>query len=221
MNLQKSKNKTFVAIFAHPDDESFGPSGTIAKFAKDYDVYAICVTKGESGMGPTSNLAKVRSDELLASAKILGIKNVFFLGFRDGMLSNSLYHKIAEKIEKILLQIKPEILMTAEPQGVSGHIDHITVSMVTSYVFYRLPFTKKLMYYCIDKKAAAKMSNYFIYFPPGYNKSQVDMVVDIKKFWSQKKKAMLAHKSQTKDARTVLDRMKDLPKEEYFLIKEK
>ena len=137
------------------------------------------------------------------------------------MLSNSIYHKLAEKIEEKLKIIKPQILITTEPQGVSGHIDHITVSMVTSYVFNRLPFVKTVMYYCIDEKAAEKMSNYFIYFPPGYKRSQVDKIVDIRKYWTLKRKAMLAHKSQIKDAHTVLGRMKYLPKEEYFLIRKK
>lgn len=218
---QKKNKKTVVAIFAHPDDESFGPSGTITKLAQSHDVYVLCATKGESGMGPSSNLATVRALELRESAKILGVKNVFFLGFIDGTLSNSIYHKLASKIEQKLKVLKPEILITTEPRGVSGHIDHITVSMVTSFVFNRLPFVKTLMYYCIDQKAAAKMANYFIYFPPGYKRSQVDKIVDVTKYWPQKREAMLAHKSQIKDARTVLGRMKNLPKEEYFFIKTK
>jgi len=41
--------KPLVCIFAHPDDEAFGPGGTIAKFAKQRPVYLICATKGESG----------------------------------------------------------------------------------------------------------------------------------------------------------------------------
>ena len=40
--------KTVVGVFAHPDDEALGPSGTIATLAKDYQVYLICVTSGEA-----------------------------------------------------------------------------------------------------------------------------------------------------------------------------
>ena len=218
---KKSNKPTLVAVFAHPDDESFGPSGTIAKFAQTHDVYILCATKGEAGKGPKSNLAETRAEELRQSAKILGAKKVYFLGFEDGMLSNNFYHKLAAKIEKKLRELKPEILICQEPQGVSGHIDHITVSMVTTFVFNKLQFVKSLMYYCIDEKAAAKMKNYFIYFPPGYKRTQVDKIVDTAKYWNLKKQAMFAHKSQIEDARKVLDRMKNLPKEEYFLIKRK
>ncbi|MBI2637373.1 MAG: PIG-L family deacetylase, partial [Candidatus Sungbacteria bacterium] len=45
----KHKKKTIVAIFAHPDDEAFGPAGTLAKLALAHDVYVICATKGEAG----------------------------------------------------------------------------------------------------------------------------------------------------------------------------
>ncbi|MBP9816108.1 PIG-L family deacetylase [Candidatus Woesebacteria bacterium] len=36
-----------VAIFAHPDDEAFGPGGTLAKLSNEHDVYIICVTSGD------------------------------------------------------------------------------------------------------------------------------------------------------------------------------
>lgn len=221
MKQQKRKN-SIVVIFAHPDDEAFGPSGTIYKLALKNDVYLLCATKGEAGKGNQEKLGQTRSRELLESAKILGIKKVFFLGFIDGTLSNSLYHKLAEKIEKKLLQIKPSTIITYEPRGISGHIDHITVSMVSSYVFERLPFIKKIMYYCIDEKSQQRLGGgYFIYFPPGYKKRDIDVTFDISDVWKTKIEAMMAHNSQKDDAQRILKRRKNLPKKEYFLIKNK
>lgn len=58
MNKQK-----LVAIFAHPDDEAFGPGGTLALYAKTHDTYLICVTHGEAGHhhnGDTTGLGSVR-----------------------------------------------------------------------------------------------------------------------------------------------------------------
>lgn len=218
MQATKLNKKTVVGIFAHPDDEAFGPAGTIAKFAKDHDVYIICATKGEEGMGKSSKLAQIRSKELKDSAKILGVKDVYFLGFQDGTLSNNLYHSLASKIENRLKKLKPEIIITHETRGISGHIDHITVSMATSFVFKKLKCTKTLMYYCIDKKAAEHMNHYFIYFPPGYCREDVDKIVNIKNVWETKKRAMMAHVSQKKDAQAVMKRNEGLKKEEYFFI---
>ena len=97
--------KPIVGVFAHPDDEAFGPGGTLASFAKERDVYTICVTNGDAGQnssGKTKELAQIRRDELLASAEVLGIKKVFFLDYKDGTLCNNLYHEIAGKIQTIL-----------------------------------------------------------------------------------------------------------------------
>lgn len=213
--------KSFVCIFAHPDDEAFGPGGTIAKLAKKYDVHILCATKGEAGKNSKTSeksIAFIREKELLKSAKILGVKEVHFLGFEDGTLSNNLYHKLAEKIKEKLVKLEPDIIMTDEPRGISGHIDHIVVSMVTTYVFYTLPFIKTLWHYCISDIARAKIKDYFVYFPPGYKRSKVDKVVNVSGMWETKVRAMHAHESQKHDIDRILRNQKTLPKEEYFLM---
>src|SRR3989344_5340597 len=214
--------KTIVCIFAHPDDEAFGPGGTIAKLAEKHRFYLISATKGEAGKekgkNGSKNLHKIRARELLASAKILGVKKVFFLGFKDGDLSNNLYHALAAKIEKILKLLKPETILTYEPRGISGHIDHITVSMVSSYVFGRLPFIKTLMQFCIPEARAKMRHGYFIYFPPGYKKSEIDLVVDVRRTWGKKMKAMMQHQSQIHDIERITKMAALFPKEDNFLI---
>lgn len=215
-----SVKKNIVCIFAHPDDESFGPSGTIYKLARKNNVYILCATSGEAGMGQSSNMAKTRERELKRSAKLLGVKKVYFLNFSDGTLSNSLYHALSDKIEKYLLKLKPDIVMTFEPHGISGHIDHIVVSRVSTFVFKRLGFIKEIMYYCItDVLARAAGRNYFIYFGEGYKRSEVDKIVDISDVWEMKKKAMLMHKSQLEDAKRLIKLGQNYPKEECFLIR--
>ena len=222
----KSPKKVAVCIFAHPDDEAFGPSGTIHKLTQDYDVYLLCATKGEIGKdskGEDKPLHEVRADELRRSAEILGIKEVIFLGFVDGTLSNSLYHKIADAIEKELKKLKPEMILTSNPNGGSGHIDHIVVSMVSSYVFERLPFVKKIMYTANTREFTDKWKGkpYFVYRPDGLLRSQIDEIVDVSDVWDIKLKAMQAHESQRHDYERIIETRKDLPKEEYFLVKVK
>jgi len=216
----KKQNRVVVAIFAHPDDEAFGPSGTITKLAKTHDIYVLCATRGEAG-GNLKNIGKVREKELRCSAQILGVKEVYFLGFADGTLSNSLYHRLAAKIEQKLKLLKPQTVLTFEPRGISGHIDHITVSLATTYVFYKLPFVQKLLYFCISEEERKLIKDYFIYFPPGYQKSQIDQIVDVSDVWDTKVASMLCHKSQIADAKRILKMRQKFPKVEYFLVTNK
>ncbi len=212
-----------VCVFAHPDDEAFGPGGTIAKFAKDHDVYILCATRGEAGgKNGEHDIGKTRSSELLESSHILGVKKVFFLGFTDGYLCNNTYHDLAKKITQIVEKLKPETLLTFEPHGVSGHLDHAAVSLVTSYVFEHLKFIKKVLYYCHTERQVKIIKkfigDYFVYFPPGYKSSEISLTVDIKPVWKTKEKAMRVYKSQIHDVNRILTFLKLMPKKEHFLV---
>lgn len=217
--------RTVAGIFAHPDDEAFGPGGTIALFARRNTVYLLSATKGQAGKDrgrkARRDLGERRARELAASAKILGVKKVYFLGFEDGTLSNNLYHALAAKIIAKLKPLRPEILLTTEPLGGSGHLDHIAVAMVTNYVFDRLPSAKILLQVCRTEERARAARKYFIYVPPGYRRSEIDLVVDIRPVWGQKLAAMMAHRSQIHDMRRALAFARRFPKEEYFLIRAK
>lgn len=220
------KKKVIAVIVAHPDDEAFFMSGTIAKYAKEgHDIYLLCATKGEEGEQhkgeDVRQVHEIREEELLESAKILGVKQVFFLGFRDGTLSNNLYHKLADSITEILNKLKPELIITIEPRGISGHIDHITISMVASYVFEKLSYVKKIMYFCFPAEIRNSFESYYIYFPPGYKKDDINLVEDVTKVWKQKINAIHCHKSQAKDGSRVINRLNRFPKHEHFMVREK
>src|SRR5947209_9779250 len=92
-----SRRLTFMAVHAHPDDEIFGTGGVFAR-ASDEGMRTVLVvaTGGEEGedRDPSretpeqgARLAAIRADELRRSAEILGIAEVYLLGYRDsGML---------------------------------------------------------------------------------------------------------------------------------------
>lgn len=217
--------KTIVCVFAHPDDEAFGPGGTIAKLAQKNDVYIICATSGEAGQKNIEDkreLGEIRREELLKSAEILGVKKVYFLGFEDGTLSNNLYHKLGDAIRERLKVLKPEIIITYEPQGGSGHIDHIAVAMVTMFVSRQLSFVKEIwQYFTLEKykkHRRKEFGDYFIYMPPGYKEKDADKIVDTSNVFNKKVKAMQMHKSQMHDVKRILSLQTKFPKKEYFLV---
>lgn len=219
-----NSRKTVVAIFAHPDDEAIGPSGTLALLAKTHDVHLICVTKGtwivQKGQHDTS-MEEIRTAELRASAHHLGITSVHFLDYKDSHLCNAVYHKVAADITAITDRYKPELLLTFEPHGLSGHIDHIALAMISTFVFEQKNYIKKIWYYCLDTEMRNTIDSYFIHVPPGYTKDQIDVVMDVSSVWETKIQAMREHESQKNDVEQHIKRLAHFPKEEYFLERAK
>ncbi len=218
------------AIFAHPDDESFGPSGTIALLSQTHDVYLLCATKGEAGENSShkkGTIFDIREKELKKSAEILGIKEVFFLGFKDGELRNNIYHQVADEIQKYVDKLKPSLFLTVEPHGVSGHLDHIAISFISTFVYRRSPSVKEIWYNCIDRLQSMGTRDYFVYFPPGYKNEDIDKVIDVSAVWDKKIQAIQAHESQIKDGKRILLQMNTLyilrgfKKQEFFLVSKK
>src|SRR5215472_18710614 len=87
-------NKAFnlLAVLAHPDDESLGFGGTLARYsAEGVETYLVTATRGERGRfgslghgGDPAEVGRVREAELRAAAAVLGIREVFLLNYPDG-----------------------------------------------------------------------------------------------------------------------------------------
>jgi LmbE family N-acetylglucosaminyl deacetylase len=146
--------QTILAILAHPDDESFGMGGTLAHYARKGDnVYLVCATRGEAGvmdpehLGNFKTTADKREAELRCAAQTLGLKEVFFLDYRDsGMpgtpenkhLNAQINHSVEEvagKVVKYIRELKPEIVLTFDPIGGYRHPDHIHIQKAATLAF--------------------------------------------------------------------------------------
>ena len=126
--LQGPGEKVMV-IVAHPDDAEFMCAGSIAKWTKEgiEGVYVI-VTNGNKGttdknMAP-STLALLRMEEQKAACRILGVTNVEFLNFEDGMVENNL--ELRKEIVRIIRRHKPSAVITENPTArwVGNYIKH-------------------------------------------------------------------------------------------------
>lgn len=217
--------KVVFCIIAHPDDEAFGPSGTLSLLARKHDVHVLCVTDGASdprfhAVGG-KKLSDIRTRELEASADILGVKKIHYLHFQDGSLNNNTYHDIAKKLQTLVDSHHPNLLITTELRGVSGHIDHVAVSMVTSFIYEKNPKIDAIWYNCTSREVSDTMRDYFIYFPHGFTREEVDMVVDISGVFTQKLAAAACHASQKNDVDRTTTRWLKSPKEEWFFVEKR
>ena len=218
--------KKILAVFAHPDDETFGPGATLAKYASaGAMVDVVMATRGEAGENNLPNktdepLGKIRERELKNADRILGIHKIDFLNFIDGELKQNIYFDIAKKIIFKIRTFKPDIIITFEPHGVSGHLDHIAMSFITTYAYLQTDIPKKLYYSCLpDSVRRQRGQDYFIYFPDGYTEEQITTRIDVSDFWSTKIKAMQEHKTQLKDVKRLMGYMEHVPKTDNFILK--
>ena len=137
--------KKLLVIFAHPDDESFGPcAATLAKYAREgAAVHYLCATRGEAGtvashfLDDHATIADLRTAELQRAARILGLADVHFLPYRDSGMTgapdnnhpDSLYQtpldEIAQAITYFIQRIRPDVIITHDAYGWYGHPDHI------------------------------------------------------------------------------------------------
>lgn len=122
--------KRGMIVVAHPDDMEFGCGGTVAKWAADgLELVLVVATDGSKGSSAenmtSEQLIKIRRDEQEAAAKVLGIKQVVFLGYPDGYLEHTL--ELRKDIARAIREHRPDrlITMTAyRSYAINSYINH-------------------------------------------------------------------------------------------------
>lgn len=184
--------KHVLVIFPHPDDESFGVSGTIAMYTQNkVPVTYVCCTLGEMGrnMGnpPFANresLPLIRKQELEKACEVLGITDLRLLGLRDKTLEFEDLDELANYFSPIIDEIKPSLIITFYP-GYSVHPDHDACGAAVIHAVKRLPKHERPTIHCVafSNNCVDELG------PP-------QIVRDVSAYANIKIKAIQAHKSQ-------------------------
>ena len=230
-----------LATFAHPDDESMGIGGTLAKYAAEgVETYLVCATRGERGWwGPEGTdpglerVGEIRTNELEAAGKVLGLKEIHFLNYIDGDLDQANPEEAIRKIVAHIRRIKPQVVVTFAHDGNYGHPDHIAISQFTnaavvcaadaSYVDTdnELPHRVSKLYYFVDSE---ELANFFtkyigeIEFPvddhvrgeAAWKDWMITTRIDLSSTWKTAWEAISCHQSQLPS----LGPLVDLPEDE-------
>lgn len=159
MNAAKDETTTdrpsLLACLAHPDDESFGPGGTLARYAAEgVEVNLVCATRGDVGtvdpeyLRGFQDIAELRQAELDCAVQALGVKELFMLGYRDSGMPGSPENQhrdalaaapLAEVVAHlitIIRQVRPQVVITFDPIGGYFHPDHIRMHEATVEAFH-------------------------------------------------------------------------------------
>jgi LmbE family N-acetylglucosaminyl deacetylase len=128
-----------MCVLAHPDDESLGMGGTLAKYAAEgVETYLVTATKGERGRSGSAEpltpeaVGRLREAELYAAVRELGLRKVEFLGYRDGELDQADPVEAIGTIVAQIRRVKPHVVLTFGPDGAYGHPDHIAICQFTT-----------------------------------------------------------------------------------------
>ena len=183
-------------VVAHPDDPEFGAGGTVAKFVLDgwQAIYVICTNgdKGTSDLKMTSEkLAKIREQEQMNAAKVLGISEVVFLRYPDGELVEG--PEFRGKLVRLIRKYRPDIIVTHDPyRKYMGHHDHRITGIVCMDAVF--PYSRDHLFYPEHKAEGLsphKVREVYLTGSEDPNK-----FVDVSETFTLKMKAISCHVSQ-------------------------
>jgi N-acetylglucosamine malate deacetylase 2 len=217
---------TILAVFAHPDDETFICGGTLAKYAHEgHRVILVCATKGEMGrrmgvppVATRESIPMIREQELRNACEALHIEDLRFLGIRDKLLEIQPFEHLTQKVLEHIVETQPDSIVTFH-ETLGGHPDHCTIGLATTTAFQI--YTKQL-------KSHGKARLFYVCWPGvaqnarqyGFMPEQI-VKIEVKPYNPYKLQAFRAHKTQSEIDAWVWKRdevsLKKLPAHEYFI----
>ena len=143
--------RTLLALFAHPDDESFAAGGTLARYAREgVRVVLATATRGEAGIVHEegadwpADMGQIREEELRCACQALGVQHLRFLGYRDSGMDGSpdndhprafcrvAAEEVVGRIVELWCEFQPDVVLTFGPEGGYGHPDHLAIHRHTT-----------------------------------------------------------------------------------------
>ena len=205
-----------LTVYAHPDDESFGPASVLAHYVRrGAELHGMWFTRGEHGQ-PTPDsqpspeeLAAVRERDLRQVAKLIGYQSLEIAQFEDGTLAQMPEGLLETRVLTRLRNVQPEVVLTFGPGGITRHPDHIAVHRATLAAFHRareegIP-VRELYYDAVPADAAQRLG--VADEPDG----RPNMRIDVADSQDVKRRALAVHARHVADAASRLERLEREP----------
>jgi len=195
-----------LVVFAHPDDGEFGSAGTVAAWTRNgTEVTYVCVTDGSAGSNEPGvtreELRPIREAEQRAACDVLGVKEVVFLGYLDGMVEVTM--DLRRALTREVRRVRPDVLVAPDPvrfwdesRTYVNHPDHRAVGVACMAVVNPDSPTRPQFPELLDEGFEPfEIPNLWI---PAYE-GDADTFVDIADTVEVKIEALRCHKSQIHD----------------------
>ena len=196
-----------LCIFAHPDDESFGSAGTIARYASEgVPVHLLTYTRGQQGVRPEpidspEALGKLREYELRAAVDVLGITSLTLLDYMDGELDRADHEELAAHAVEAIERTNADTIITFGPLGITRHGDHIAAHTAAMAAVERAGRELQVFYGAVEGAFAKQ-------FELEGPETEVTHRIDIADFFELKLAALACHSSQ-QDSREFFQMLVD------------
>lgn len=191
---------SLLAVFAHPDDETFRPGGTLALLARQgVRVEVLTFTHGEAGscgdppLCMPDELPAVREQELNSACAVLGIQPPRLLDYADGQLQEEDAETMVADILSVMEDVKPQVLLSFGPDGLSGHPDHVAVGAWTAESFRRAEHAAALYTLAVPRSLAERLNMRQVHPVPD---ETIALTVDVSSVWETKLVAMRCYATQ-------------------------
>lgn len=214
-----------LAVFAHPDDESYRPGGTLALLAqRGVRVQVLTATRGQAGscgeppLCTPKELPSVREKELRCACAALGIEPPILLDNQDGYLSEADPETIVAEILTMVDDLCPQVMLTFGPDGISGHPDHIAIGQFASEAYHRATDVNALYTLAVPQSLADALGMAQIHALPD---EAITLAIDVSETWEAKMKAIHCHATQLSASpiiRSPLERQRLFLGKEYFVL---
>lgn len=193
-----------LSIHAHPDDQEFTVGGTLAKWAAAGSaVITVCITSGGAGSNEHTPadmtreaLVPIREEEQRNACRVLGISEVIFLGYEDGLLEPSL--ALRRDLTRIVRRHRPDAVVCGDPtvrfygQSYLNHPDHRVAADVTLDAVFPSAETRLIFPELLDEGLEPhKVSAVFI-----HGSDHPDTFIDISAVLDVKLAALKEHRTQ-------------------------
>lgn len=155
---------TYLYIFPHPDDESFGPAPAISKQKREgHQVYLLTLTRGGATKQrfkynySVEEMGEIRHQEMLKVAEVLNLDGMNVVNLPDSGLKEMDSREIENVVKDYIMLIQPEIIVTYPVHGISGFHDHLVTHAVVKRVYLQLreenhDFVKRLAFITISEE---------------------------------------------------------------------
>lgn len=233
-----TNQRTLMVVHAHPDDEVFSTGGILAKYSAAGDrVVVVYGTRGEAGEmydpdrdpeEAMAHLGEIREDEARRACAVLGVSDVYFLGYRDSGMKdteenknpaafmNAPLEEATGRLLQIMRETQPQVVVTYDEGGGYGHPDHVMTNRVAVEAFNRAqaePWGPQKLYFPAGSREGFKryvegMRDLGIkvpWIPDDFNldeygrpDAEITAHIDISAYSALKKQALAIHRTQIK-----------------------